>query len=95
MGLLRIPKPFPNFRLQNRVLQERLSHIEVQLRAAEEDGDRLRKERDRLRERLSELQGTLREKEAEVSRHTGERMSSLTHTHTCLTGALVVCLTCR
>lgn len=41
--------------------------MEVQLRASEEDGDRLRKEREQLRERLSELQSTLREKEAEVS----------------------------
>lgn len=41
--------------------------MEVQLRASEEDSDRLRKEREQLRERLSELQSSLREKEAEVS----------------------------
>lgn len=41
--------------------------MEVQLRASEEDSDRLRKEREHLRERLSELQSSLREKEAEVS----------------------------
>lgn len=43
--------------------------MEVQLRASEEDGDRLRKEREQLRERLLELQSSLREKEAEVSVH--------------------------
>lgn len=41
--------------------------MEVQLRASQEDGDRLRKEREQLRDRLSELQSSLREKEAEVS----------------------------
>lgn len=52
--------------VQNRVLLERLSHMEVRLNASEEDSDRLRLERQRLRDRLSELQMTLREKEAEV-----------------------------
>lgn len=54
-------------RVQNRVLLERLSHMEAQLKASEEDTDRLRMERERLRDRLSELQTTLREKEAEVT----------------------------
>ena len=40
--------------------------MEAQLKASEEDGDRLRTERERLRDRLSELQATLKEKEAEV-----------------------------
>lgn len=54
--------------VQNRVLLGRLSHMEAQLKASEEDGDRLRTERERLRDRLSELQATLKEKEAEVRR---------------------------
>lgn len=41
--------------------------MEAQLKASEEDTDRLRMERERLRDRLSELQTTLREKEAEVT----------------------------
>ncbi|XP_030293416.1 BICD family-like cargo adapter 2 isoform X2 [Sparus aurata] len=51
---------------ENRVLLGRLSHMEAQLKASEEDGDRLRTERERLRDRLSELQATLKEKEAEA-----------------------------
>lgn len=53
--------------VQNRVLLERLSHMEAQLKVSEEDGFRLRMDRDRLRERASELQTTLKEKQAEVS----------------------------
>lgn len=52
--------------MQNRVLQERLSHMETQLKASEEDSQRLRVERDGLRDRLSELHVKLTEKEAEV-----------------------------
>ncbi|XP_041657890.1 BICD family-like cargo adapter 2 isoform X2 [Cheilinus undulatus] len=50
---------------ENRVLLERLSHMEKQLKASEEDCDRFRSERDTLRERVSELQSKLRETEAE------------------------------
>lgn len=52
--------------LQNRVLQERLSHMETQLQASEDDCQRLRSERDGLRDRLTDLQLKLSEKEAEV-----------------------------
>ncbi|KAM3600730.1 uncharacterized protein V6R79_001492 [Siganus canaliculatus] len=51
---------------ENKVLLERLSHMEARLKASDEDSDRLRTERDRLRERVSELQTTLKEKEAEA-----------------------------
>lgn len=40
--------------------------MEAQLKASQEQSDRLRVEREQLRDRLSELQTTLREKEAEV-----------------------------
>lgn len=40
--------------------------MEAQLKGSEEDGFRLRTDRDRLRERVSELQTTLKEKQAEV-----------------------------
>ncbi|XP_068187909.1 BICD family-like cargo adapter 2 isoform X2 [Antennarius striatus] len=55
-----------NLQAENRVLQERLLHMNAQLEASEYDSDRLRKERERLRDRLSELQTTLKEKEAEA-----------------------------
>ncbi|XP_074528116.1 BICD family-like cargo adapter 2 isoform X2 [Halichoeres trimaculatus] len=54
-----------NIQGENRVLLGRLSHMEAQLRASQEDSDRLRLERGTLRERLLELQTKLREKEAE------------------------------
>lgn len=38
----------------------------VQLKSSEEDSDRLRTERERLRDGLSELQTALKEKESEV-----------------------------
>lgn len=56
---------------ENRVLLERLSHMEAQLKVSEEDGFRLRMDRDRLRERASELQTTLKEKQAEVEQEQG------------------------
>ncbi|KAK2879622.1 BICD family-like cargo adapter 2 isoform X1 [Channa argus] len=56
---------------ENRVLQGRLSHIEAQLKASQEDTDRLRVEREALRERASELQIKLREKEAELEQQQG------------------------
>ncbi|XP_073335912.1 BICD family-like cargo adapter 2 isoform X1 [Pagrus major] len=56
---------------ENRVLLGRLSHMEAQLKASEEDTDRLRTERERLRDRLSELQATLKEKEAEIEQEQG------------------------
>ena len=40
--------------------------MEAQLKASQDDSDRLRMERERLRDRLSELQSKLRDKEAEV-----------------------------
>ncbi|XP_074528118.1 BICD family-like cargo adapter 2 isoform X4 [Halichoeres trimaculatus] len=55
-----------NIQGENRVLLGRLSHMEAQLRASQEDSDRLRLERGTLRERLLELQTKLREKEAEA-----------------------------
>ncbi|KAM8899207.1 BICD family-like cargo adapter 2 isoform 2-T3 [Spinachia spinachia] len=55
-----------NIQAENRVLLERLSYMEAQLKTLQEDSDRLRAERHGLRERLSELQTKLREKEAEV-----------------------------
>nr|XP_046267631.1 BICD family-like cargo adapter 2 isoform X1 [Scatophagus argus]XP_046267632.1 BICD family-like cargo adapter 2 isoform X1 [Scatophagus argus] len=60
-----------NLQAENRVLLERLSHMEAQLKASEEDCDRLRMERERLRDRLSEIQETLREKEAEIEQEQG------------------------
>ncbi|XP_070773559.1 BICD family-like cargo adapter 2 isoform X3 [Enoplosus armatus] len=55
-----------NIQAENRVLLERLSHMEAQLKASQEQSDRVRMERERLRDRLSELQTKLREKEAEL-----------------------------
>ncbi|XP_026227987.1 BICD family-like cargo adapter 2 isoform X2 [Anabas testudineus] len=55
-----------NIQAENRILGGRLSHMEIQLKASQEDTDRLRLERERLRERVSELQIKLREKEAEA-----------------------------
>ncbi|XP_071402400.1 BICD family-like cargo adapter 2 isoform X2 [Centroberyx affinis] len=55
-----------NIQAENRVLQERLSHMEKQLKASQEDSERLRMEREGLRERLTELQVRLREKETEA-----------------------------
>ncbi|KAM9348588.1 BICD family-like cargo adapter 2 [Symphorus nematophorus] len=60
-----------NIQAENRVLLERLSHMEAQLKASGEDSDRLRTERDRLRDRLSELQAALRDKEAEIEQEQG------------------------
>ncbi|XP_070839350.1 BICD family-like cargo adapter 2 isoform X1 [Chaetodon trifascialis] len=60
-----------NIQAENRVLLERLSHMDARLKASEEDSDRLRTERDRLRDRLSEVQTTLREKEAEIAQEQG------------------------
>uniref|UniRef100_A0A3Q4GPJ7 BICD family-like cargo adapter 2 n=1 Tax=Neolamprologus brichardi TaxID=32507 RepID=A0A3Q4GPJ7_NEOBR len=56
---------------ENRVLQERLSHMETQLKASGEDNQRLRMERERLRDRLSEMQMKLKEKEAEIEQEQG------------------------
>nr|XP_029136846.1 BICD family-like cargo adapter 2 isoform X3 [Labrus bergylta] len=55
-----------NVKGENRVLLERLSHMEALLRASQEDSNRYRSERETLRERLSDLQTKLREKEAEA-----------------------------
>ncbi|XP_012710713.2 BICD family-like cargo adapter 2 isoform X2 [Fundulus heteroclitus] len=56
-----------NIQAENRVLQERLSHMETQLKASEVDSQRLRVERDGLRDRLSQLHVKLTEKEAEAT----------------------------
>uniref|UniRef100_A0A8D3AEH8 BICD family-like cargo adapter 2 n=1 Tax=Scophthalmus maximus TaxID=52904 RepID=A0A8D3AEH8_SCOMX len=60
-----------NIQAENRVLLERLSYMEAQLKAAQEDSDRLRMEREGQRERLSELQVFLKEKEAEIEQEQG------------------------
>ncbi|XP_054482457.1 BICD family-like cargo adapter 2 isoform X1 [Anoplopoma fimbria] len=60
-----------NIQAENRVLLERLSYMEAQIKASQEDSDRLRMERDRLRDRLSETQTKLREKEAEIEQEQG------------------------
>ncbi|KAE8283540.1 BICD family-like cargo adapter 2 Bicaudal D-related protein 2 [Larimichthys crocea] len=60
-----------NIQAENRVLLGRLTHMEAQLKGSEEDSERLRTERDRLRERLSEVQMKLREKEAEIEQEQG------------------------
>ncbi|KAM7374332.1 hypothetical protein PAMP_006998 [Pampus punctatissimus] len=60
-----------NIQAENRVLLERLSHMEAQLKATQEDNDRVRMERESLRDRLSELQAKLREKEAEIEQEQG------------------------
>uniref|UniRef100_A0A3Q1C9X0 BICD family-like cargo adapter 2 n=1 Tax=Amphiprion ocellaris TaxID=80972 RepID=A0A3Q1C9X0_AMPOC len=56
---------------ENKVLQERQSHMEGQLKASQEDSQRLRMERDGLRDRLSEVQMKVREKEAEIEQEQG------------------------
>ncbi|XP_078122702.1 BICD family-like cargo adapter 2 isoform X1 [Sander vitreus] len=60
-----------NIQAENRVLLERLSYIETQLKASQEDSARLRMERETLRSRLSETQTKLREKEAELEQEQG------------------------
>uniref|UniRef100_A0A8C5HLS9 BICD family-like cargo adapter 2 n=1 Tax=Gouania willdenowi TaxID=441366 RepID=A0A8C5HLS9_GOUWI len=56
---------------ENKVLLERLSHMDSQLRASLEDSQKVRTERDGLRNRLSELQLKLKEKEAEIEQEQG------------------------
>uniref|UniRef100_A0A3P9PVM0 BICD family-like cargo adapter 2 n=1 Tax=Poecilia reticulata TaxID=8081 RepID=A0A3P9PVM0_POERE len=60
-----------NMQAENRVLQERLLHMETQLKASEDNSQRLRVERDGLRDRLSELHVKLTEKEAEIEQEQG------------------------
>ncbi|CAJ1063975.1 BICD family-like cargo adapter 2 isoform X1 [Xyrichtys novacula] len=60
-----------NIQGENRVLLERLSHMEAQLKASQEDSDRRRVERETLRERVSDLQTKLREKETEIEQEQG------------------------
>ncbi|XP_019941155.1 BICD family-like cargo adapter 2 isoform X2 [Paralichthys olivaceus] len=55
-----------NIQAENRVLLERLSYMESQLKASQEDGDRIRMEREGQRERISDLQMKLKEREAEA-----------------------------
>lgn len=77
-----------NVQAENRVLLERLSHMEARLKASEEDNDRLRTERERLRERLSELQMTLKEKEAEIEQEQGVVFELRTLNHSLQQNAL-------
>ncbi|XP_049599616.1 BICD family-like cargo adapter 2 isoform X1 [Syngnathus scovelli] len=56
---------------ESRVLKGRLSHMEAQLKASQEDSDKLRSERNDLRVRVTELQVQLREKEAELEQEQG------------------------
>ncbi|XP_017555479.1 BICD family-like cargo adapter 2 isoform X2 [Pygocentrus nattereri] len=51
---------------ENKVLQERFSNMDQQLKSTEEDNERMRTERDALRERVLELQTNLKEKESEA-----------------------------
>ncbi|CAL9685530.1 unnamed protein product [Knipowitschia caucasica] len=60
-----------NIQAENRVLSERLFHMEKQLKASEEDTDRLRVEREALREKVSDLQVKLTEREAEIEQEQG------------------------
>ncbi|KAK5858474.1 hypothetical protein PBY51_002609 [Eleginops maclovinus] len=60
-----------NIQAENKVLQERLSHMDAQLKASQEVSGRLRMERERLRDRLSEIQTKLKEKEAEIEQEQG------------------------
>ncbi|XP_044078240.1 BICD family-like cargo adapter 2 isoform X1 [Siniperca chuatsi] len=60
-----------NIHAENRVLLERLSHMEAQLKGSQEHSNRLYIEREQLRDRLSELQTKLREKEAEIEQEQG------------------------
>ncbi|XP_068456576.1 BICD family-like cargo adapter 2 [Clinocottus analis] len=60
-----------NIQAENRVVLERLSYMETQLKASQEDSDRLHMERERLRDRLLELQTKLSEKEAEIEQEQG------------------------
>ncbi|XP_034034307.1 BICD family-like cargo adapter 2 [Thalassophryne amazonica] len=60
-----------NIQAENKVLLERLSHIEQQLKTSEEDNNRLRLEREGLKDRLFELQSSLKEKEAEIEQTQG------------------------
>uniref|UniRef100_UPI0037E989F1 BICD family-like cargo adapter 2 isoform X1 n=1 Tax=Semicossyphus pulcher TaxID=241346 RepID=UPI0037E989F1 len=60
-----------NIKGENRVLLERLSHMEARLKATQEDSDRYRSERETLRDRVSDLQTKLREKEAELEQEQG------------------------
>ncbi|XP_060910836.1 BICD family-like cargo adapter 2 isoform X2 [Labrus mixtus] len=71
-----------NVKGENRVLLERLSHMEALLRASQEDGNRYRSERETQRERLSDLQTKLREKEAEQKDLNMGEESILDSTHT-------------
>uniref|UniRef100_A0A8C7ZH43 BICD family-like cargo adapter 2 n=1 Tax=Oryzias sinensis TaxID=183150 RepID=A0A8C7ZH43_9TELE len=60
-----------NWQAENRVLKERLAHMEAQLKNWQEDSQRLRSERDGLKERVLELQSRLSEKEAEIEQEHG------------------------
>ncbi|KAG7515496.1 hypothetical protein JOB18_009896 [Solea senegalensis] len=60
-----------NIQAENRVLLERLSYMETQLKASQDDNDRLRLERERQRDRLNELHVKLRDKEAEIEQEQG------------------------
>ncbi|KAM9332876.1 BICD family-like cargo adapter 2 isoform 1-T1 [Pholidichthys leucotaenia] len=60
-----------NIQAENRVLLERLSRLEAQIKTSEEGNQRIRLEREGLRERVSDLQMKLKEKEAEIEQEQG------------------------
>ncbi|KAM6907431.1 BICD family-like cargo adapter 2 [Xenentodon cancila] len=60
-----------NMQAESKVLLERLSHMETQLKASQEDTQRLRVERDGLKDKVSELQVKVYEKEAEIEQEQG------------------------
>ncbi|KAG7314513.1 hypothetical protein KOW79_021816 [Hemibagrus wyckioides] len=57
---------------ENRVLKERCSNMDKQLKSSDEDNERIRMEREGLRVRLLELQSNLKEKEGELEQHQSE-----------------------
>ncbi|KAK3509074.1 hypothetical protein QTP70_020216 [Hemibagrus guttatus] len=57
---------------ENRVLKERCSNMDKQLKSSDEDNERIRMEREGLRVRLLELQSSLKEKEGELEQHQSE-----------------------
>uniref|UniRef100_A0A3P8V964 BICD family-like cargo adapter 2 n=1 Tax=Cynoglossus semilaevis TaxID=244447 RepID=A0A3P8V964_CYNSE len=60
-----------NIQAENRVLVERLSFMEAQLKASQDDTERVRLDREAQRERVCELQLRLKEREAEIEQEQG------------------------
>ncbi|TSL34529.1 BICD family-like cargo adapter 2 [Bagarius yarrelli] len=57
---------------ETRVLKERCSNMEKQLKSSDEDNERIRMEREALRARILELQSNFKEKETELEQHQSE-----------------------